>query len=103
MGWYGKWKGHVDANGVPNGFGMFHGREKYMVLCYEGEMKQGKFHGYGRIIYTNGSSYEGFFDKGSFSGAGTRKIDGSENKQVNWLHGNVMTNKEKPIVDKETF
>ena len=37
---------------------------------YEGEMKDGWYHGNGRFIYPNGVVYEGEFVKGQFHGTG---------------------------------
>lgn len=33
---------------------------------YHGEFKENTFHGQGKIIFTNGASYEGAFIKGKF-------------------------------------
>ena len=37
---------------------------------YEGEMKDGWFHGKGKFIYPNKVTYEGDFYKGEFHGKG---------------------------------
>lgn len=35
---------------------------------YEGEYKEGWYHGYGKLHMDNGIIYEGHFDKGQFHG-----------------------------------
>ena len=37
---------------------------------YEGEFKEGWYHGYGKLFMDNGIVYEGHFDKGQFHGEG---------------------------------
>ena len=37
---------------------------------YEGELKDGKFHGKGELIFVNGYKYEGDFEYGKFHGLG---------------------------------
>ena len=32
--------------------------------CYDGECRNGRYHGYGKVIYADGSSYEGLFEGG---------------------------------------
>jgi hypothetical protein len=39
---------------------------------YYGEMKDGKRHGYGLVLYKNGGNYEGYWKKGRKHGEGTR-------------------------------
>ena len=41
-----------------------------VVLQYHGDMKDGQFHGYGCVIYGDGSKYEGEFKKGVYHGWG---------------------------------
>ena len=98
-----KWRGHVNARGKSSGFGMFYGCGNHTFLSYEGEMKNGKFHGYGRLVYRRGQSYEGFFHQGSFSGCGILKTEESDSGQVNWLLGSKMTDKMQPTVDEAVF
>lgn len=44
---------------------------------YDGELKDGLFHGYGKIFYTNGNWFEGVFKKGYPSKGKFFKIDGT--------------------------
>ena len=37
---------------------------------YEGEYKEGWFHGIGKFLFDNGVIYEGSFEKGEFHGEG---------------------------------
>ena len=55
---------------------------------YEGQIKAGKPHGFGRRIFTNGSYYLGFFKKGTVHGFGTlhNKRDAPE-EQGHWENG----------------
>ena len=44
---------------------------------YEGSMKDGLFHGFGRIIKNNNIFYEGYFYKGKFEGSGCLNLENS--------------------------
>ena len=55
---------------------------------YEGDMKEGWFHGKGKFTYDNGVIYEGEFSKGRFHGKGTLIIQMEVNSLVNGKMGN---------------
>jgi len=53
--------------------GKFHGRGKYTWAdgaVYEGEFQDGEFHGRGKVALGNGAVYEGEFQDGKFHGRG---------------------------------
>ena len=45
-------------------------RKEFSNGSYEGEMKDGKFHGYGVYRWNNGNSYDGEWENGNFHGHG---------------------------------
>lgn len=65
----GEWK-----NDLPNGKGVIK-RTKYMdpktEIMYSGNFIDGKFHGTGKLIYTNGDTYTGDFYEGRICGQGS--------------------------------
>jgi hypothetical protein len=60
--WY---QGNV-TNGVPEFYGALKDPEK----LYLGQFKNGKFHGYGQMLKTNGDFFDGQFSDGLFEGFG---------------------------------
>lgn len=59
----GHWTGDV-RKGIPDGYGTleFKAMDRYNRSIYEGDMRNGKMHGKGRLRWRNGDSFEGTFD-----------------------------------------
>jgi len=66
-----------------NGFGKFEYENKNI---YHGDIKEGIPNGNGIILYTNGSRYEGIFDKGKLNGFGSSYNNG-ETYQGEFING----------------
>ena len=60
--------GQVDSHGKPNGRGKLIASENSTL--FEGYWKNGKLHGKGRFIDSQGNSYEGEWKNGLFDGKG---------------------------------
>jgi len=58
---------------------------------YEGELREGKYHGQGTLIYANGDKYVGEFKDGQRNGQGTLfSQDGIVKKQGGWASNNLV-------------
>ena len=69
------------ANGKPNGIGSVLGKNGKVM--YEGEVKNGNFHGSGRLVSGKNVEYDGFFEEGTKVGdfvVRFPKGDAGENK-----------------------
>ena len=55
------------VKGFKNGPGQESGND----YLYTGNFLNGKYHGYGTLIYKDGRKYEGYFSSGKMSGRGT--------------------------------
>ncbi|PAA46777.1 hypothetical protein BOX15_Mlig029097g2 [Macrostomum lignano] len=58
------------ANQQKNGFGVYKFRNGF--YRYEGNWKDGKKHGHGKLVMADGSFYEGSFDQGEITGSGVK-------------------------------
>ncbi len=54
---------------------------------YEGELKNGKFHGYGTENYPNGNKYVGEFKNGKHHGSGTVNYHDGVKYEGEWMDG----------------
>ena len=67
-------------------------RKEFGNGSYEGEMKNGKFHGYGVYRWNNGCTYEGEWENGSFCGYGIYRWADGDMYDGEWKndkrHGN---------------
>lgn len=54
---------------------------------YKGELKEGRFHGLGKMVFPDGSYYKGEFVDGSFSGDGTFVYSSGEKYEGNFVMG----------------
>ena len=68
---------------VSQGFGRQYG----LFGVYEGEFKQGKIHGYGRMIMKNLDIYQGQFAEGLYNGDGKLVLDTGKILQGTWKAG----------------
>ena len=63
----------------------------HLNCIFEGQIKAGRPHGFGRKIFANGSYYIGLFSKGSVHGFGTiYSSDDVVLEQGNWVNGEMM-------------
>lgn len=58
---------------------------------YEGETKEGWFHGKGRFHYPNGVIYEGSFMKGEFHGDGVLIYPNGGQYRAKWENGKMLS------------
>lgn len=71
------------VGGAPNGRGVFTmGKTRY-----DGEFKNGAFHGKGVIVFDNGDRYEGDFVDTKFHGRGTYTAADGTRRSGNWVDG----------------
>lgn len=61
--------------------------------CYEGEMKDGWFHGKGKFKFNTGVVYEGEFSKGRFHGKGVMTYPGKGKFEGTWERGKLIDGK----------
>ena len=57
---------------------------------YNGEKRNGKFHGKGKLIDENGNTYEGEFQLGEFHGQGKFIVDGNLTCEGKWVRGELI-------------
>lgn len=56
---------------------------------YQGETKNGLFHGHGTLKYSNGSYYEGLFKSGKFHGRGIRQFSNESRYEGDFFEGDM--------------
>ena len=61
------------VKGQPWGKGKMQFPEGHALDLYTGQLRDGRFHGHGRLVYANGFSYEGDWDCGLFARKGVLK------------------------------
>ena len=59
-------------------------------MGYNGEMREGKFHGKGKLIEENGNEQEGEFQLGDFHGEGNYIIDDKLICEGKWVRGELI-------------
>jgi len=57
---------------------------------YEGEFKDGKFHGMGTMTYPNGDKYTGDWQKGAPSGQGTLTLPDGRHHTGQYKDGKIV-------------
>ena len=57
---------------------------------YEGEMKEGWFHGKGKFTFENGVIYDGEFEKGRFHGKGVLIYPNGGKYSGEWERGKLL-------------
>ena len=65
-----RYKKNASTQPIINGYVKIYGTNPVEVLLYEGEMKNSKFHGYGKLYKGQKVIYEGEFKDGLFEGWG---------------------------------
>src|SRR6056300_1347735 len=82
------YKGGV-VDGVMEGRGVFLSSERTnnTILKYEGDFKDGKFHGTGTLEFNNGDLYNGGFALGLMHGKGTLKYQNGSIYEGLFLNG----------------
>lgn len=82
-----KYIGTVNENFEKDGHGIKIYPEDSFLDQYEGQWKDGNYHGYGVLKFRNGESYDGHFSNGTFDGKGTFNYDDGSKYEGEWVRG----------------
>lgn len=69
-------------NNLFEGYGTFTWPDEKKI--YEGNWRQGKMHGRGKLVFANGKSFQGEFKDGVREGYGVLKLNSSRKISGNW-------------------
>jgi hypothetical protein len=59
----------------------------YMGAAYDGELKDGVYHGSGQLTFANGLRFAGVFADGAFDGEGTLHFPSGATYRCHWRRG----------------